>query len=136
MPTGINGLTSWTSHRNELLCLIESSEIWFFSLYIRREVFPKSYYINPKSDCIIFLDPKSFGSKSFSGWFGSKRTSVWFQINRYMVNTISFQFDIIRFRKDLPACIHASLQLFRRKKTKDFASIFSEFHIPLLRYLS
>ena len=40
----------------------------------------------------------------FSDWFGSKRTSVWFQINRRMVNTIWFQFDLIRFRKYFSVC--------------------------------
>ena len=40
----------------------------------------------------------------FSDWFGTKRTSVWFQINRKMVNTIWFQFDLIRFRKDFSVC--------------------------------
>ena len=37
----------------------------------------------------------------FSDWFGTKQTvSVWFQINRCMVNTIWFQFDLIRYKKD------------------------------------
>ena len=36
----------------------------------------------------------------FSDWFGTKWTSVWFQINRKMVNTIWFWFDLLRFRKD------------------------------------
>ena len=40
----------------------------------------------------------------FSDWFGSKRRSVWFQINRKMVNTIRFQFHLIRFRKDFSVC--------------------------------
>ena len=40
----------------------------------------------------------------FSDWFGSKRMSVWFQINRKMVNTIWFLFDLIRFRKDFSVC--------------------------------
>ena len=30
--------------------------------------------------------------------------SVWFQINRKMVNTIWFRFDLIRFWKDFSAC--------------------------------
>ena len=32
-----------------------------------------------------------------TNWFGTKRTSVWFQINKIMVNTIWFRFDLIRF---------------------------------------
>ena len=32
--------------------------------------------------------------------FGTKQTSVWLQINRKMVNTILFRFDLIRIRKD------------------------------------
>ena len=37
----------------------------------------------------------------FSDWFGTKLTSVWFQINRNMVNTIWYRFDLIRFGKDI-----------------------------------
>ena len=37
---------------------------------------------------------------SFSGWFGTKRMSVWIQIYREMVNTIWFQVDLIRLRKN------------------------------------
>ena len=44
----------------------------------------------------------------FSDWFGTKRTSVWFKINQKMLNTIWFQFDLIRFRKDFS--VHASWQ--------------------------
>ena len=40
----------------------------------------------------------------FSGWFGTKRASTLFQINRKMVYTIWFQFDLMRFRKDFPVC--------------------------------
>ena len=40
----------------------------------------------------------------FSEWFGTKRTAVWFQLNRKMVNTIWFQFDLIRFRKNVSLC--------------------------------
>jgi len=32
--------------------------------------------------------------------WNSKRTSFWFKINRCMVNTIWYRFDLIRFRKD------------------------------------
>ena len=40
----------------------------------------------------------------FSDWFETKRTTVWLKINRKMVNTIWFLFDLIRFRKDLSVC--------------------------------
>ena len=40
----------------------------------------------------------------FSDWFGTKRTSVRYYTNQKMVNTIWFQFDVIRFGKYLPAC--------------------------------
>jgi len=40
----------------------------------------------------------------FSDWFGTKRISVWFQINRKIVNTIWFQFDLTRFGKDFSVC--------------------------------
>ena len=40
----------------------------------------------------------------FSDWFGTIRMSVWFQINRKMVNTIWFRFDLIRFRKYFSVC--------------------------------
>ena len=35
----------------------------------------------------------------FFDWCGTKRTSVWFKINRCMVNTIWFRFDLTRFGK-------------------------------------
>ena len=40
----------------------------------------------------------------FFDWFGTNRTSVWFKINRKMVNTIWFRFDLLRFRKDFSVC--------------------------------
>ena len=41
----------------------------------------------------------------FSDRFGTKRiVSVWFQINSYMVNTIWFGFDLLRFGKDSSVC--------------------------------
>ena len=42
----------------------------------------------------------------FSEWFRSKRTvSVWIQIDRKIVNTIRFLFDLIRF-----LCVHTTLE--------------------------
>ena len=38
----------------------------------------------------------------FSDWFGTEWVTVWFRINRKMVNTIWFRFDLIRFLWDLP----------------------------------
>jgi len=38
--------------------------------------------------------------------FGTKRMSVWFHINRKMVNTIWFQFDLLRF-----LCVYHSLAM-------------------------
>ena len=52
----------------------------------------------------LFKQPRIRLYLSFSDWFGTKRTSVWFQINRKMINTIWFRFDLIRFRKDLSVC--------------------------------
>ena len=43
----------------------------------------------------------------FSDWFEAKRSSVWFQINRKKVNSIWFQVDLIRFRKDFSVCMIA-----------------------------
>ena len=40
----------------------------------------------------------------FSDWFETKRTSVWFQIDRKIVNTIWYRFDLIRSRKYFSAC--------------------------------
>ena len=40
----------------------------------------------------------------FSDWFGTKRTFLWLQINRKMVNTISFRVDLIRFKKYFSVC--------------------------------
>ena len=50
----------------------------------------------------ILLNQTKIGSYLlFSNSFGTKRTSVWFQINRKMVNTFWFRFDLIRFRKKI-----------------------------------
>ena len=38
-------------------------------------------------------------------------TSVWFPINRKMVNTIWFRFDLIRFWKDISVCIVQDIRL-------------------------
>ena len=46
----------------------------------------------------------------FSDWFGTKRKSVWFQINRKMISTIRFLFDLIIFWKDLSVWLEMSSQ--------------------------
>ena len=51
----------------------------------------------------------------FSDIFGTKRKSVWFQINWCMVNTILFQFDLIRFGKDFSVCTARNSNFVRRK---------------------
>ena len=53
---------------------------------------------------ILFNQPEIRLHLPFYDSFGTKRTSVWFQINRKMVYTISFRFDIIRFRKEFSLC--------------------------------
>ena len=40
----------------------------------------------------------------FSDLFGTKKTSAWFRINRKMLNTIWFRYDLVRFRKDFSGC--------------------------------
>ena len=45
----------------------------------------------------------------FSDWFWTKRTSVWFQINRKIVSTIWFRFDLIRFGKDFSVSVYKPL---------------------------
>ena len=44
----------------------------------------------------------------FSDGFETKWTSVCFQINRKIVNTIWFLFDLTRFGKNVSVCIHTS----------------------------
>ena len=65
-----------------------------------RAIFPKSYWIKPKSDC----------SYHFFDWLWTKQTVVCFQMNRHMINTIWFRFDSRRFRNKLSvytvACGH------------------------------
>ena len=41
----------------------------------------------------------------FYDWFWTKRTYVWFKINRKMINTIWFRYDLSRFRKYFSVCI-------------------------------
>ena len=71
---------------------------------------------SPDNQDRVFSCPREFFSEillnqteirlylPFSDWLGAKRTSVWFQINRKMVNTIWFRFELIRFRKDFSMC--------------------------------
>ena len=40
----------------------------------------------------------------FSVWFGTKQTSIWLEINRKIVNTSWFRFDLIIFRKEFSVC--------------------------------
>jgi len=77
---------------------------WFSPLMIsrdtiHREIFSKSYWIKPKSDCIyhfpIDLEPNGRPIDS-----EPNRTTLWFRINLKMVNTIWFLFDLIRFGED------------------------------------
>ena len=42
---------------------------------------------------------------TFFDGFGTKWTSVLFQIERKIVNTIGFQFELIGFRKDFSVCM-------------------------------
>ena len=47
---------------------------------------------------ILLYQPKIRLYLPCADWFGTKRSpSIWFQINRFMVNTIWFQYDLIRF---------------------------------------
>ena len=71
----------------------------------------KFYLIKSKSDCIchfpIDLEP-------------SGRTFVWLKINRKLVNTIWFRFDLISFRKDFS--VYAQLYT---------CNIYAKFHCVL-----
>ena len=46
---------------------------------------------------ILLNQTKSRLYSPCTDWFRTKRTFFWFQINRKMVNTVWFQFDLIRF---------------------------------------
>ena len=48
----------------------------------------------------------------FSDWFRTNNHSVRFQINQEMVNTISFQFNLTRFRKNFSVCICTHRKIF------------------------
>ena len=87
---------------------------------IHGEIFSKSHQIKPKSDWIyhflIDLDPigRPFGSK----------------INRKMVNTIWFQVDLIRLRKNFSVCardkivaLHRMVTFWRSQFRKSFACV-------------
>ena len=70
-----------------------------------RRVWEMVWYYAQKNIYEILLNrPEIRLYLSFSDGFGSKRTFVSIQINRKMVNTIWFRFDLIRFRKKFAAC--------------------------------
>ena len=48
---------------------------------------------------ILLNQPEIILYLPFSDWFGSKRTSDWIQVNRKMVNTIWYQFDLNKISK-------------------------------------
>ena len=71
----------------------------------KRNAFRKEVaYTQKKLFKIILNQPEIRLYLPFSDWFGTKQTSVCLQINRKMVNTIWFQIDLIRFRKDFSVC--------------------------------
>ena len=73
--------TIFTHRKRKHRKRLSSNKTWLMGAH--KKIFSKSYWIN---------------------WFGTKRTSVWFQINRKMVNTIWFGFDLIRFWKYFFVC--------------------------------
>ena len=76
--------------------------------------FSKSYFLfTPNYFFEIWLkQPGIISYLPFSEWFRSKRTSIWIHINRKMLNTIWFQVDLIRFRKDFSVCSYISSYYF------------------------
>ena len=61
-----------------------------------KEIFSKSYWIKPKSDCIYY----------FVVWFGTANGRPFVVPNQSkMVDTIWFRFDLIIFQKDFSVCI-------------------------------
>ena len=59
-----------------------------------------------------------------SDWFGSKRTSVSIQISQKMVNTIWFQFDLIRFWKDFFCVFFINYSLYANVQHSAFQVMF------------
>ena len=79
-----------------------------------REIFSKSYWIKLNSD-FIYQFPIDLEQETDT-------VRLLFQINRCMVNTIWFRFDLIRFGKDFPVFIHTRwiylyIYIFAARKT-------------------
>ena len=53
---------------------------------------------------ILPIQPETRLHLPHSDRFGSKRKSVWIQINRDMVNTIRFRFELTKFQKVFSVC--------------------------------
>ena len=64
-----------------------------------------------------------------------QRTSVWFQINRKMVNTISFRFDLIWFRKGFSVCTSPILQWIPAFETFEPESLIATLEMKQIRLL-
>ena len=81
-------------------------EPWNASLcrawFAHREIFSKSYQIKLKSDC-IYHTPINLEQQK------DAVRLLLFQINRCMVNTIWFRFDLIRFWKDISSNVHREI---------------------------
>ena len=68
------------------------------------QIYPISMYTQKNLFEILLIQTEIRLYLSFSDWYGTRRTSVWLQINRKMVNTIWFPFDLIRCRKVFSVC--------------------------------
>ena len=64
--------------------------VWHLVCSTHTEIFTKSYSIKPKSDCIYH----------FALIWNQTDVCLLFKINRTMVNTIWFRFDLIKFRNN------------------------------------
>ena len=92
--------------RHPLGRLYRSSGVWGSHKCLPRKI--QSQTMGPQTEKTFWILlnraenrlylPFSDWFKKWQNWFGSKRTSFWIQVNRKMVNTIGFRFDLIRFQ--------------------------------------
>ena len=61
---------------------------------------------------------------AFYDRFGTKWMSDWLQINRKMVNTIWYRFDMIRFRKDFSVCTYIQKRLYSGARNEGLAVVY------------
>ena len=116
VPRGLKKTLNWTLIIPRDTSLWKISKIFVIkyisSLAVWRHYIPRNFFkiLLNQTEIRLYLP--------CTGWFGSKRMSVWIQINRKMVDTTWFRFDLIRFCENFAVCSWKRARIFRRRTVR------------------